>query len=135
MSKRHIYKSKSHICYRFLGIHKNPSRKFFINPSCPNHPKIFDCNKKWLIFISTLFCGALERFQLNDGTPPFFFCYSQISLIFSTDLWQICIFVLLDPWLFLKVINKVNIRVFMQTQVISYYWLTPVHKTLGVISY
>ena len=32
-----------------LGIYENPRRKSFINPSCPEHPKMINWNKK--IFI------------------------------------------------------------------------------------
>ena len=36
---------------------------------------------------------------------------------------------------FLKVINKVHFRVLTLTEIISYYWHTPVCKTLGAVSY
>ena len=46
MSKRHIFKSKFHVCCHFLDI-KIPGANTFINPSCPKHPNIIDWNKKW----------------------------------------------------------------------------------------
>ena len=45
MSKRHICKSKFHVCYHFLDIYENP-RKNFISPSWLKHPKIIKWNKK-----------------------------------------------------------------------------------------
>ena len=30
----------------FLDIYENPRRKNFINPCCPKHRKIINCNKK-----------------------------------------------------------------------------------------
>ena len=37
----------------FLDIYENPKRKNFFKPSCPNHPKIINWNKKWheLLFL------------------------------------------------------------------------------------
>ena len=36
--------------------------------------------------------------------------------------------------MFLKVLNKVNAKVVMQTEIISYYWLTPVRKFLELLA-
>ena len=47
MSKRHICKSKFHVCYHFLRNLWKAWEKNFINPSCPKHPKIFNWSKKW----------------------------------------------------------------------------------------
>ena len=54
-----------------------------------------------------------------------FFCYSWMSLKCLIYLWQIYIFIPLDPWLFFKVLNKVNFTALSQAWVISYYWHTP----------
>ena len=47
----------------FLDIYENPSRKNFINPSCPKHPKIIEI-KNDIIFMFTILRGASERLIL-----------------------------------------------------------------------
>ena len=45
MSKRHICKSKFHVCYHFFRHLWKPWEKNFIDSSCSKHPKIINLNK------------------------------------------------------------------------------------------
>ena len=84
----------------------------------PTSTSILTCVVTWFFSDITFFCQTMEL--------HLFFCYSGMSLIYLTYLWQICIFIPLDPWMFLKVLNKANFTALKQTSVISYYWLTPI---------
>ena len=61
MSKRHICKSKFHVCYDFLTIYENPRRKNFINPSCPKYLKVINWNEKWHNLIFSHFLYYLKK--------------------------------------------------------------------------
>ena len=65
------------------------------------------------------------------------FCHSQISLIclIYLSLPNLYFCTIKFMIMFLKVLNKVNIKALIQTLIVSYYRLTPICKTLGVISY
>ena len=65
----------------------------------------------------------------TERRNSYFFVTPKCHYLVNVILWQIYIFIPLDPWLFLKVLNKVNFRAFTQTKVISYYWLIPVLLT------
>ena len=67
MSKRHICKSKFHVCYHFLDIHENLRRKDFINPHATNILKQLMEIKNGINFIFTLLCGASKRFYLLEA--------------------------------------------------------------------
>ena len=59
MFKRHICKSKFHVCCQFFR-YKNPRRKYFLNPSCPKHPKIIEI-KNDIIFCFYTFLWCLKK--------------------------------------------------------------------------
>ena len=65
------------------------------------------------------------------------FCHSQISLIclIYLSLPNLYFCTIRSIIIFLKVLNKVNIRTLIQPKIVSYYWLTPICITYGVISY
>ena len=53
----------------FWDIYENARKKNFINPSCPNHPKIIHWNKEWhkLLFLH-FFVVPQKRFYLFEAT-------------------------------------------------------------------
>ena len=61
MSKRYI--CKFHMCYHFLDIYENPSRKNFINLSYPKHLKMINWNKKCNNFYFHTSLRYLKRFH------------------------------------------------------------------------
>ena len=81
----------------------------------------------WFFSDMTFFCRTMEFCC--------FFLPLPNKVLWYLSLPNLYLYAIRSMVMFLKVPNKVDFRVLTQIWIISYYWLTHVCKTLGVISY
>ena len=82
---------------------------------------------------TTSFLPGVVTHDLFLPNSAVIFCHSWIALVCLIYLYLPNLyFYTIRSMMFLKVLSKVDIREFILTQIISYYWLTPVCKTVRV---